>query len=57
MAAERAKALSKQFVMDMHTHFLRDDTRIMNFVRQREAVGKAGWNPALARQTADPWKT
>ena len=47
MAAERAKALSKQFVMDMHTHFLRDDTRIMNFVRQREAVGKAGWNPAL----------
>ena len=34
--------------MDMHTHFLRDDTRIMGFVRQREAVGKAGWNPALA---------
>ena len=48
IAAERAKTLSKQFVMDMHTHFLRDDTRIMNFVRQREAVGKAGWNPALA---------
>ena len=46
-AAERAQLLSKQFVMDMHTHFLRDDTRIMNFVRQREAVGKAGWNPAL----------
>jgi predicted TIM-barrel fold metal-dependent hydrolase len=46
-AAERAQALSKQFVMDMHTHFLRDDTRIMNFVRQRETVGKAGWNPAL----------
>ena len=48
MAKERAAALSKQFVMDMHTHFLRDDTRIMTFVRQREAVGKAGWNPALA---------
>jgi predicted TIM-barrel fold metal-dependent hydrolase len=47
MAGERAKTLSKQFVMDMHTHFLRDDTRIMGFVRQREAVGKAGWNPAL----------
>ncbi len=28
MAAERAKALTNQFVMDMHTHFLRDDTRI-----------------------------
>src|SRR5262249_103172 len=48
MAKERAKELSKQFVMDCHTHFLRDDTRIMGFVRQREAVGKAGWNPALA---------
>jgi uncharacterized protein len=48
MAKERAAALAKQFVMDCHTHFLRDDTRIMGFVRQREAVGKAGWNPALA---------
>src|SRR5262245_30309639 len=48
MAQERAKALSKQCVMDCHTHFLRDDTRIMGFVRQRQAVGKAGWNPALA---------
>ena len=48
MAQERAKALSRQFVMDCHTHFLRDDTRITGFVRQREAVGKAGWNPALA---------
>ncbi len=48
MAKERAAALSKQFVMDCHTHFLRDDTRIMTFVRQREAVGKAGWNPQLA---------
>jgi predicted TIM-barrel fold metal-dependent hydrolase len=46
-AGERAQGLSNQFIMDMHTHFLRDDTRIMNFVRQREAVGKAGWNPAL----------
>jgi uncharacterized protein len=48
MADERAKKLKRQFIMDMHTHFLRDDTRIMTFVRQREAVGKAGWNPALA---------
>ena len=40
--------MSKQFVMDMHTHFLRDDTRNTGFVRQRESVGKAGWNPALA---------
>ena len=58
IAKERAQALSKQFVMDCHTHFLRDDTRIMGFVRQREAVGKAGWNPALAGkpQTIDDLK-
>ena len=48
VANERATSLSSQFVMDTHTHFLRDDTRITGFVRQREAVGKAGWNPALA---------
>src|SRR5437870_2997215 len=48
MAKERADGLAKQFVMDCHTHFLRDDTRIMTFVRQRQAVGKAGWNKALA---------
>jgi hypothetical protein len=58
LAKERAAALAKQFVMDCHTHFLRDDTRIMGFVRQREAVGKAGWNPALAGkpQTIDDLK-
>jgi predicted TIM-barrel fold metal-dependent hydrolase len=32
----------------MHTHFLRDDTRNMNFVNMRAAVGKAGWNKTLA---------
>jgi hypothetical protein len=48
MASERARALAGQFIMDMHTHFLRDDTRLEGFVRSREAVGRAGWNPALA---------
>lgn len=47
LANIRADGLKDQFIMDMHTHFLRDDTRLMNFVRAREAVGKAGWNPAL----------
>ncbi len=47
-AAERAKALAGQFVMDTHTHFLKDDTRLTGFVRMREAVGRAGWNPTLA---------
>src|SRR6201989_1424471 len=43
MAQERADALKDQFIMDMHTHFLRDDTRIMHFVNMRNACGKAGW--------------
>jgi predicted TIM-barrel fold metal-dependent hydrolase len=47
LAQARADSLKDQFVMDMHTHFLRDDTRLAGFVRAREAVGKAGWNPAL----------
>jgi hypothetical protein len=44
MAAERAQGLSSQFVIDGHTHFLRDDTRLTGFLKGREAVGKAGWN-------------
>ena len=54
-ADARAKALSGQFIMDMHTHFLRPGTKIMSFVNQRKAVGKAGWNPGLAdkEQTID----
>src|SRR5688500_310915 len=47
VAQARADGLKNQFVMDMHTHFLRDDTRLEGFVRSREAVGKAGWNPTL----------
>jgi len=50
MAQERANALKDQFIMDMHTHFLRDDTRIMTFVNMRNAVGKAGWNKQLAER-------
>jgi predicted TIM-barrel fold metal-dependent hydrolase len=50
MAQERAAAFKDQFIMDMHTHFLRDDTRIMTFVNMRNAVGKAGWNKALAER-------
>jgi hypothetical protein len=58
LAAERAKGLAGQFVMDTHTHFLRDDTRLAGFVKMREAVGKAGWNKALAErpQTIDDLK-
>jgi len=57
-ADARAKALAGQFIMDTHTHFLRDDTRHTGFVRQREAVGRQGWNPKLAGkpQTLDDLK-
>jgi uncharacterized protein len=47
LADERARALKNQFIMDMHTHFLRDDTRIQTFVNQRATVGQLGWNPTL----------
>src|SRR5439155_2536112 len=38
MANERAQALSGQIIIDGHTHFLRDDTRLMGFIKAREAV-------------------
>lgn len=58
LANERAATLKNQFIMDMHTHFLRDDTRLEGFVRSREAVGRAKWNPALVGkpQTLDDLK-
>src|SRR5688572_16780021 len=47
VAQARADSLKGQFVMDMHTHFLREGTPIKTCIAQRETVGKAGWNPAL----------
>ena len=49
-AKARADGLKDQFIMNMHTHFLRDDTRLTGFVAMREAVGKQGWNKALAEK-------
>lgn len=48
IADERAATLADQFIMDMHTHFLRDDTKLTNFVRMRESVAAQGWNPHLS---------
>jgi predicted TIM-barrel fold metal-dependent hydrolase len=58
LANQLAQAKSGQFIIDGHTHFLRDDTKITGFVAQRTAVGKAGWNKALAEkeQTIDDLK-
>src|SRR5215210_1797202 len=57
-AEARAASLRDQFIMDVHTHYLRDDTRHMGFVGMRKAVGRAGWNPALnpAEQSLDSLK-
>jgi predicted TIM-barrel fold metal-dependent hydrolase len=57
-ADARAAALSGQMVIDGHTHFLRDDTRLMGFVAGREAVGRFGWNKELSakEQTIDDLK-
>lgn len=47
-ADERARVLSGQFIMDMHTHFLRDDTKLTHFVAMRQSVAAQGWNPLLS---------
>jgi len=50
LAAERAKKYAGEFVCDIHTHFLRDDTRLTIFVKLREWTGRAGFNPDLAKE-------
>jgi predicted TIM-barrel fold metal-dependent hydrolase len=50
MAAERAQKYSGEFVCDLHTHFLRDDTRLTLFVQLREWTGRVGFNPDLAKE-------
>src|SRR5260370_38877472 len=58
MGQERGNALKGQLIMDMHTHFLRDDARSATFLDMRKAVGKAGWNKQLSdhEQTIDDLK-
>jgi uncharacterized protein len=50
MASERANVLKNQYIMDMHTHFLREGTPVMAFVSQRATVGKLGWNPGVEKE-------
>lgn len=46
-AMARAAALRGQHIVDVHTHFLRDDTRLTRFVDMRKDAAARGWNPAL----------
>src|SRR6185503_17120057 len=50
MANERARALKDQYIMDMHTHFLREGTPVTAFVSQRATVGKLGWNTGVEKE-------
>ncbi|MGA8401097.1 MAG: hypothetical protein WB697_14500, partial [Stellaceae bacterium] len=58
LANQLAEAQSGQMIIDGHTHFLRDDTRLTGFVKGREAVGQWGWNKELSgrEQTLDDLK-
>ena len=55
---EHAGKLSDQFVFDVHTHFLKDDTRLQYFVDLRTETGRRGYDPELAKhkQTLDDVK-
>lgn len=46
-AAARSARLRGQNIVDVHTHFLRDDTRLVRFVDMRKDAATKGWNPAL----------
>jgi hypothetical protein len=50
LAGERARKYADEFVCDLHTHFLRDDTRLTVFVALREYTGRVGFNPDLAKE-------
>src|SRR3546814_579934 len=52
-AEARSEALRAQHIVDVHTHFLRDDTRLMRFVDMRRDAAANGWNPALKRSEGD----
>jgi hypothetical protein len=59
LADERARELSSQFIVDPHTHYIHDNPRpgspLQVFAAIRNAIGKAGINPELAKhvQTLD----
>ena len=53
MAQERADALKDQFIMDMHTHFLRDDTRLTSFRRHAPGGRQGRLEQGAGRQGTD----
>jgi predicted TIM-barrel fold metal-dependent hydrolase len=59
LATERSAALSSQFIVDPHTHYIHDNPRagspLQQFADLRNATGKSGVNPELTKhlQTLD----
>ena len=53
-ARERADALASQWIVDLHTHFLRDDAGegLQYFAKLRDMTRTKGWNPALGPRPA-----
>ncbi len=53
LAMERSAALSSQFIVDPHTHYIHDNPRagspLQQFADLRNATGKSGVNPELTK--------
>jgi uncharacterized protein len=47
LAVDRNVKLSVQLIVVIPTYFLLDKTRVAGFTQERDAVGKAAWDPAL----------
>jgi predicted TIM-barrel fold metal-dependent hydrolase len=54
----RAGQYADQFIVDIHTHFVRDDCRLVYLLNLRDFTGRAGYNPELTKepQTMDNLK-
>ena len=53
LAQARADGLKDQFIMDVHTHFLRDDTRLQGFVARARGGRQGRLESGPRRQAAN----
>jgi hypothetical protein len=57
LAQARSDGLKDQFIMDVHTHFLRDDTRLEGFVRGARGGRQGGLEPGSSSASRRPSRT
>lgn len=50
LAEERAGVLSSQFIFDIHTHYVRDDSTLRWLAEMRNDAGRKGYNHELAKR-------